>query len=240
MAVKVAEVMALRRAFDVAAPVIEERWDIEQPDPGAPADPPPASLTERIAAKAAEVEGVVVGVESLPPSAAVQPTETPSEVAADTGDANGSAEPLTPYGAGGQDVPEDDPGPDAELPPVGATRADEDPLYRPAEGLTLDQFAERMKDADKGLVKRVAKGLYPKVVKFADLGPLDLLRVAENVEATPREEPVSPKRGPDEVATVANGGIGTCDDVSPLSGDLCTLDKEPPHTIHRHGLSESW
>ncbi len=29
MAVKVAEVMALRRAFDVAAPVMEERWDVD-------------------------------------------------------------------------------------------------------------------------------------------------------------------------------------------------------------------
>lgn len=46
MAVKVAEVMSLRRAFDVSAPVIEERWDRDI----APAEPQP-SLHEAIAAK---------------------------------------------------------------------------------------------------------------------------------------------------------------------------------------------
>ena len=33
MAVKVAEVQALRRAFDVSAPTAEERWDLEGPEP---------------------------------------------------------------------------------------------------------------------------------------------------------------------------------------------------------------
>jgi hypothetical protein len=50
MAVKVAEVMALRRAFDVSAPVIEERWDI---DTQVPADDTTQTVTERIAAKRA-------------------------------------------------------------------------------------------------------------------------------------------------------------------------------------------
>lgn len=46
MAVKVAEVMALRRAFDVAAPTAEERWDAEVPvEPVAP----PQTLAERAA-----------------------------------------------------------------------------------------------------------------------------------------------------------------------------------------------
>lgn len=52
MAVKVGEVMALRRAFDVAAPVIEERWDIEVPAAEPVAKP---SLAERAAAKATEI-----------------------------------------------------------------------------------------------------------------------------------------------------------------------------------------
>lgn len=38
MAVKVSEVMALRRAFDISAPVVEERWDMEAQ--GLPAEPP--------------------------------------------------------------------------------------------------------------------------------------------------------------------------------------------------------
>lgn len=45
MAIKVAEVMALRRAFDVSAPVAEERWDRDMPE--APVSPPPATLRER-------------------------------------------------------------------------------------------------------------------------------------------------------------------------------------------------
>lgn len=57
MALKVAESMALRRAFDVAAPVAEERWDAEQPVSASASAP---SLAERAAARAAEVETVRV------------------------------------------------------------------------------------------------------------------------------------------------------------------------------------
>jgi hypothetical protein len=55
MAVKVGEVMALRRAFDVSAPVLEERWEVEVPAVEPVARP---SLAERAAAKAAEVARV--------------------------------------------------------------------------------------------------------------------------------------------------------------------------------------
>lgn len=52
MAVKVGEVAALRRAFDVSAPTVEERWDDDSP----PAEPPKkTSLAEKVAEKAAEV-----------------------------------------------------------------------------------------------------------------------------------------------------------------------------------------
>lgn len=53
MAVKVAEVQALRRAFDVSAPTVEERWDVEQPIVAEPVKPP--TLAERVAEKAAAV-----------------------------------------------------------------------------------------------------------------------------------------------------------------------------------------
>jgi hypothetical protein len=60
MAVKVAEVMALRRAFDVAAPTAEERWDVPEaaPEPSRSAAQP--SLAERAAAKRAEVETATI------------------------------------------------------------------------------------------------------------------------------------------------------------------------------------
>lgn len=54
MAVKVGEVMALRRAFDVAAPTAEERWDVDVQLPVETAPKP--SLAERAAQKRAEVE----------------------------------------------------------------------------------------------------------------------------------------------------------------------------------------
>lgn len=66
MAVKVAEVMALRRAFDVAAPTAEERWDADVPaEPAAPAP----TLAERAAAARAAIA-------AEPQEAATEPSET--------------------------------------------------------------------------------------------------------------------------------------------------------------------
>jgi hypothetical protein len=52
MCIKVAESMALRRAFNVAAPVVEERWDTEADY--TPPTPKP-TLAERAATRAAEI-----------------------------------------------------------------------------------------------------------------------------------------------------------------------------------------
>lgn len=52
MAVKVAESMSLRRAFNVSAPSADERWDAYIPD----AEPePPATFAEKVAQRAAAV-----------------------------------------------------------------------------------------------------------------------------------------------------------------------------------------
>lgn len=77
MAVKVAEVMALRRAFDVAAPTAEERWDIPEVEVSRSASAP--SLAERAAAKRAEVE--TQGIQEEPEAAGEtlsEPTAEPS------------------------------------------------------------------------------------------------------------------------------------------------------------------
>lgn len=71
MAVKVAEVMALRRAFDVSAPVQEERWDRDEPG-DEPEQPARQTLAERAAAKAAAVSA---------PEPEVVVDYTPDEVA---------------------------------------------------------------------------------------------------------------------------------------------------------------
>ncbi len=57
MAVKVAEVMALRRAFDVAAPTAEERWDAPSgTEANVSASAAQPSLAERAAARAAALQ----------------------------------------------------------------------------------------------------------------------------------------------------------------------------------------
>lgn len=61
MATKVAECMALRRAFDVSAPTLEERWDVEVPTVEPPA---PATFAEKAAERAQAIQ---------------QPTEPPAE-----------------------------------------------------------------------------------------------------------------------------------------------------------------
>jgi hypothetical protein len=67
MAVKVAEVMALRRAFDVAAPTAEERWDAEVPvEPVSPAP----TLAEKAAAARAAIETDATTELPAPPDAA--------------------------------------------------------------------------------------------------------------------------------------------------------------------------
>lgn len=82
MAIKVAEVMALRRAFDVAAPAMEERWDLDQtPVESASAAAP--SLAERAAARAAEVVDAIAPSGALTKrefAAALRKNDIPSEV----------------------------------------------------------------------------------------------------------------------------------------------------------------
>ena len=68
MAVKVAEVMALRRAFDVAAPTAEERWDVpETAEAVASASAAAPSLAERAAAKRAELNASTREASDEPP-----------------------------------------------------------------------------------------------------------------------------------------------------------------------------
>ena len=83
MCLKVAESMALRRAFDVSAPVMEERWDAE------PAYEPPTpkpSLAERAATRAAEITVLerepdgFTAVINLPPEPEIQTVDRPDGI----------------------------------------------------------------------------------------------------------------------------------------------------------------
>lgn len=71
MATKVAEVMALRRAFDVSAPVLEERWDL---DTSAAQEPEPTrSLDEKIAERSRRVTTSGEAAGPVPPAASPAP-----------------------------------------------------------------------------------------------------------------------------------------------------------------------
>lgn len=79
MCIKVAESMALRRAFDVAAPVVEERWDV---DTAYEPPTPKPTLAERAAAK----------VIDLPPAEPLSPEVRATYVNAD--ELAGGAQPV--------------------------------------------------------------------------------------------------------------------------------------------------
>jgi hypothetical protein len=92
MAVKVAEVMTLRRAFDISAPAFEERWDIEQ----TPAEPEPiAPITDVIAATTRRIRSGAGGAE---PSAGFAKSSTAGQD--EPGAGNPPPRPVdTPAGA---------------------------------------------------------------------------------------------------------------------------------------------
>ena len=128
MAVKVSEVMALRRAFDISAPVIEERWDR---DDIAPIESEP-TITDSIAAAQARV------TTTIDPAGA--PAATLQQSPPETG--NGDRTVLPPLDA--RPVPPSAGSADQSKP----TPADEDE----AAGVPLSPVAEsRCEGFDKEL-----------------------------------------------------------------------------------------
>jgi hypothetical protein len=80
MAVKVAESMALRRAFDVAAPVVEERWDTDVP---VEAPPPRPTLADLAAQKAANLKAVELLAEPMTVEASAEAEVIPAGLSVD-------------------------------------------------------------------------------------------------------------------------------------------------------------
>lgn len=259
MAVKVAEVTTLRRAFDVAAPTVEEQWD--DPDGGTETvdeTKAPTSLAERVAIAAAAVAPadaeVIVEVtetaetepETAPATEAAldqpeitEPVEgdapsAPAETAPETpaiADAPTTDEPVT-FGVVGRKPDRVHPHEDEPLSgPVAAVP----PVY--ADGPTLKEFADLVADQDKALVKSIAKRLYPDAGKFADLTPPQLQAIVDElVNLTPVDEPET------EQKPLGGGTLVLCGEESPYTpGATCTQeaghgDKVP----HRAGIREQW
>lgn len=96
MATKTAECMALRRAFDVSAPVVEERWDLDE----APPEPRPvAPLADKLAARRASIEART----SDAPAPSQEPGAGPEQVAAGHGTTAPEPQPGTGPGSPGEE-----------------------------------------------------------------------------------------------------------------------------------------
>jgi hypothetical protein len=103
MAVKVAEVMSLRRAFDVSAAVIEERWDMEEV-PTASTPRPVQPLAEKAAARRAELEARATDAaasspqpaEEVPTAGGTASSAAPDEPRVDPASVRGTAATSAP------------------------------------------------------------------------------------------------------------------------------------------------
>jgi hypothetical protein len=126
MAIKVAECMALRRAFDVAAPVYEERWDLDIPHVE---EAPPKTLAEKAAERVAEITN--------PPAPEPPPADEVWDAKRVVEQFNALMESGTPRKPKGSIV---NPEEVAEGAPV---------VYREVTPLTIPEFAKLARDGMK-------------------------------------------------------------------------------------------
>jgi len=223
MAVKVAEVMALRRAFDVAAATYEERWDEADPNVVDQVSTAPASLTDRIAARAETVAPTRAGVDQP------ESTETVEGESTDVTEHEGHPGPMI-----GVEAPV---GVDVIVPGQfpGVPVVEEPSDVSLLGGPTLEEFGELMKDVPKPRIRRIAKRLFPDASKFANLTPTQLQAIVDQViEADVEELQEEPAPAP--------SAVEQCGMESPYgTGLVCSQDKGHPSTVpHRAGLRETW
>ena len=268
MAIKVGEVMTLRRAFDVSAPTVEERWDGEYADvvvdPNAPE--PPKTLAERAALRAAEIAG--------PAETAGEP-EKLTESADEDGDETIVVTEPEPAPEPSTDV-------DDALAATGGFAAPTagfagDPLADegPASEIAMQAFVEWAEKHDAELIKATARELFPDVRQFSaltgtqlgqlylsveraearaiddesgmatDLGPEpEPAPEPEKLTETPAEPepdsgPAEPESEPESPSTDPLAKPSLCGEISPLSGNPCVSDAGHKG-VHRASLKESW
>jgi hypothetical protein len=257
MAIKVAEVMCLRRAFDVSAPTVEERWDeavIE--GESIASDTAPASLTDRIASRAASLVESATVAEGLAETVVDSVDEAPVVPHVDGDIVSrplGEAAPVGVPDLGDVEMragnspdtmpreTESDPmadlvetaEEDAETEAIAAEEAPSLPTH--------DDLKAWAKDQPKDLVKSVARELYPDGGRFEDLTGEQRARLIAEVEARlarpTRDETVAKALDAMEGHEVER--VEFCGAKSSLSDATCTLDVGH-RGVHRAGLRESW
>lgn len=216
MAIKIAEVMTLRRAFDVAAPVLEERWDGDETD--LPDVPQPTSLAERVSTMAT----AIVAPAPAPPEPEpepVKPTKPVKPVKTEYPPV-GTTEPSE------EEVKQTDTG---EIEPSGMNLAD--------FAMATAGFSPDARDA----LRSLAKEMFPDARSFGTLS--DQQREAIFIEAKSRQSDAlaaaSAKQGGVSPLRAVPADATQCEAVSPLSGATCDLAAGHDGR-HRDGKIEAW
>jgi hypothetical protein len=248
MAIKVAEVMTLRRAFDVAAPVLEERWDGDFED--VPEASVPTTFADRVAQRAIAASaspGQPATGASEPGALAVETPETPlpepepeqddeieeafiEAVAEDAEDAEEEEEEEEEEPVGTFVAPKGGFGADPTK-IVSPLREPEPESLEPDQAPTddseaIDHFKAWARDHDKELIRAVARELFPNLTGFSQLNAKELGAIQHEVKKA-------------EMKRAEAAATERCAAPSPLTDAHCTLD--PGHGgVHRHGLRESW
>jgi hypothetical protein len=196
MAIKVGEVMSLRRAFDVSAPVLEERWSSDHEDlPDA--EPEPTSLAERVALKAAAIVEPILAEPMEPETSAALPveglTESGDEDEDETIVAPAEPEPERPAPAP-EPQPRGKPSYGLDKPPsvggfkapsVGVGHQPLTPDEEPASPAAIAAFGLWATGRDPDLIRGTARTMFPNVRQFNDLTVRqlgDLTAAIENAE----------------------------------------------------------
>lgn len=137
MGIKVAEVMALRRAFDVSAPSLEERWDLDDA-PQASEPRPVQSLADRAAARRASIEARTTDAAGSMPAPAGEPSggTTPADHAPEAGALPASGAPHEPDLLPAHTGEDDDSAPSSS-PATAQCEAMSDPAMPPVEQCRL-------------------------------------------------------------------------------------------------------
>lgn len=270
MAIKVAEVMTLRRAFDVGAPVLEERWaDDDAEEQPAVAHVEGQSVIDKIAARAASLPQAEAATQSAtPPVQDVAPTQeeaTPPRpldeqtyqtadgevVASDEIDepaVNASVVEVVKSAIASLDAEEIvASAPDAMSDLVATAERDGDQAFGPTvEGASLPSLEDFKRwsvdyKIPKQLIVESARELYPAGGAFDTLSPAQLARIINLVEDKRRARAQAYEP---EVVQPSNG------DPAPTAVAQCgvksplsdsTCTLDPGHPgAHRAGLRESW
>jgi hypothetical protein len=215
MAIKVAEVMALRRAFDVAAPTVEETWDGAEDIPAVAVERP-KSLADRVATAAAAVS------DAPPPE---QLTEQPAPAAPEPEPA--PAEPEPPA------APEPPADGSFAYPADGPTLAEFTELVRGVDKEHLVATARRMFPAATKFAELTPGDLQSILDELASEDEPE-----QEPPAEPEPTPAKPTKAKAEPKVAGKPTL--CGSRSPLSDSTCTLDAGHPSRTHRAGVRESW